>query len=101
MAHESDFRLSYDYRAGLDDNLPWHNPQNGSVDPNIPGPEAVSDLSFKLGMQVSGADIAMFANNATNAHPKLARGHSTASTPLYTNATVRPRTIGVTATYRF
>lgn len=101
MEHDSYFRLNYDFRAGLNDRLPWHNPQNGSYDINIPGPEAIRSLSARLGTNVAGADIALYVNNLTNQHPKLARGHWTASTPLYLNTTTRPRTVGVTISYRY
>jgi outer membrane receptor protein involved in Fe transport len=101
LEHDSYFRLNYDYRAGLNSKLPWNNPQNGSYDPNIGGPDALSDLSLKLGTHVGRADIALFANNLTNQHPVFGRRHWTVNTPLYVAATVRPRTVGVTATYRY
>ena len=101
LTREAYFRLNYDYRAGLDDDLPWQNPVNGSYDATLPGTPDVSDLSLKLGVRLGDADIALFVDNATDEHPQLFRSHSTSSSPLYSNVTVRPRTVGVTAIYRY
>lgn len=99
--HDSYFRLNYDYRASLDDDLPRHNPNNGSYDPNTIGLPSVSDLSLKLGFMLGNADIALFVNNATDEQPILVHGHSTSRSPLYTNVTSRPRTVGLTLAYRY
>lgn len=101
FAHESYFRLNYDYRASLDDDLPRHNPNNGSYDANSIGLPNVSDLSLKLGVLMGNADLALFVNNAADEHPILIHGHATSHSPLYTNVTVRPRTIGLTLAYRY
>jgi iron complex outermembrane recepter protein len=95
------FRLNYDYQAGLEDHLPHHNANNGSYDPTIPGLAEVNELGLKLGVKVGAADIAVFVDNATDEHPGLSRDHSGVRSPLYTNITLRPRTVGVTMSYRY
>ena len=49
--------------------------------------------------------VSLFANNLTNAHPDLALANNSALTGLkrwlWTDQTLRPRTVGVLATYRF
>ena len=99
--HSAYFRLNYNYSAGLDHDLSVQNPRTAGFDPDIPGLPAMNDLSIKLGMHLGPVDAALFVNNLNNQHPLLNVNHAGRGVPLFTAATVRPRTIGVTATYRY
>jgi hypothetical protein len=54
-----------------------------------------------LGVNIKRWDFALFANNIYNAHPQLNLQHEDAQTLLYEAETLRPRTIGLAADYRF
>ena len=52
-------------------------------------------------MDVHALDLSLFANNLFNAHPLLGRYQDTVASTLFTDTTFRPRTVGVTGSYRF
>lgn len=77
------------------------NPANGGADLNIPGRAEVNNLSLRAGLKLDAVDVSVFVNNVTNETPLLVRQHDVAFSTLYRNATVRPRTFGVTASLRY
>jgi outer membrane receptor protein involved in Fe transport len=60
-------------------------------------------LNARVGVQMRGADVSMFVNNMLDSSPILSheRGSLGPTDNLFTATTIRPRTIGVTATYRY
>ena len=74
---------------------------NVIYDPNIPLQPTTRSLAGRAGLRFNGFDISLFGNNLTNSHPLLYRSHDLVSSPLYFDYSVRPRTIGVTATYHY
>ena len=70
-------------------------------DPDLIADPAVRLLGARLGMQVAGMDISVFARNIMNDTPELGRYHDAVGDPLYYNVTVRPRELGMTITYRY
>jgi hypothetical protein len=56
---------------------------------------------LRIGARVSAFDISVFADNLTDSHDVLARSHDNVGSPLYYNSTYRPRTIGLTGTFRY
>jgi outer membrane receptor protein involved in Fe transport len=95
-------RIDYQYATAQRALLPGQDTNNGNADPTIPGLPVVSTLGMRGGFRFSGADISLFVQNALNSHPLLFSSRDTTGTdPLYFGHTDRPRTIGVTATYRF
>lgn len=66
--------------------------------------EAVHSVKLRAAVELSHWEIAAFVDNATNAHPQMMRAHVSHSygyTPDYLGVTARPRTFGVTSSYRF
>lgn len=81
--------------------------RTGSTDPGsvnydpMVGPRPETHLvNARAGLRFGAADISLFVNNLLNAHPDLGLSRSN-NQPVYTNYTFRPRTIGVTAAYRY
>lgn len=70
------------------------------VDPMIPRRPTSSQLDLRAGVRVGGADVSLFATNVLNAHPALGLVHSTPSDPNLRSVTFRPRTFGISATFR-
>ncbi|MBB3859520.1 outer membrane receptor protein involved in Fe transport [Novosphingobium hassiacum] len=80
---------------------PGLNPANGVADLTIPAPVEVNNLNLRAGVRFNLVELAVFANNVTNETPLLLRQRDVGFSTLYRNATLRPRTIGLTATVRY
>ena len=92
-----DFQLSTAQRSATQ----AQNPSNVVYDPSIPMTPQTQSLSVRGGLRVAGIDVSVFGNNLTNTHPLLFRSHDVMSSPLYFDYSWRPRTFGLTATYRY
>jgi hypothetical protein len=58
-------------------------------------------LSLRAGITVKDINFALFMDNILNAHPQLGLNHQDSDTLLFEATTLRPRTFGLTATYRY
>ena len=101
LDHEAYVRANYNYSDSLNHNLPVMDARTGGYDPDIPGLPVMNDLSLKLGTNLGPVNAALYINNATNQHPVLGVQHAVVGDPLFLATTVRPRTIGITASYRY
>ncbi len=52
-------------------------------------------------MTIKNINFALFMDNVLNANPELGLNHQDSDTLLYEASTLRPRTFGLTATYRY
>ena len=77
-----------------------NDPNAVGYDPTLTLDPAVSQLNLRLGLRQSGLDASLFVNNLLNESPFLNISHNTADSPLFYYNTVRPRTYGITVTYR-
>ena len=78
--------------------------QQGKRHTTIPGLPNTNNLNLRGGFRFNGFDVSVFVNNLTNAHPLMYKSRDIAydvTDTLYFERGVRPRTIGVTATYRY
>ncbi|WP_044564493.1 TonB-dependent receptor [Azospirillum sp. B4] len=62
---------------------------------------ATNYLSLRAGARFSGLDLSLFVDNVTNSTDVLARNHDGVGGTLYYDQSYRPRTIGLTAQYRY
>jgi len=74
--------------------------QSPLVDPNLPRPPATSQLDLRAGARFKSVDLSVFVNNVTNSHPVLSLYHDSLDSTWYRAGTFRPRTVGLTATFR-
>jgi iron complex outermembrane recepter protein len=111
------FRVDYQHQNAQRNLFPIQDANNALIDTTLRGPPVLNNLSLRAGMRFNGFDISAYANNVTNSNPLLfnARDIYPYAGPPGTGATqlgpttddlyfgrgVRPRTIGVTATYRY
>jgi outer membrane receptor protein involved in Fe transport len=89
----------------------YRNQNPGPFNSEIPGsplysPTIVANpgyniLNARFGVTLSSVDVALFVNNLTDSHPALYRYSDGVDATLFTDSTLRPRTIGVTGTYKF
>jgi outer membrane receptor protein involved in Fe transport len=98
---DHDYYLHSDYtwksaerRTGLTD------PGSYSYDPNAPVTAGYEIVNARAGVGLGNLDLSLFVNNLFNAAPQLSLGH-TKGQPVYTTFVVRPRTMGLTASYAF
>jgi len=94
-------RFDYHYSTAQTALLPTQNPNNGISDPTIPGLPLVKTLGMRAGFRWNGLDLSIFGQNLTNEHPLLFVTRDTTASNLYFARSSRPRTIGLTATYRY
>ena len=101
-------RLDYQVLTAQKAQLTGQDPRNAFFDNTIPGLPLSKELGMRLGMRLHGFDISLFGENLTNEHPLMFESRDVppvlpTSPPdnLYYARTVRPRTLGLTGTYRF
>jgi outer membrane receptor protein involved in Fe transport len=94
-------RLDYQLATAQHSLLPLQDPANGNSDTTIPGLPQTQALALRAGLRWSGFDVSLFGNNLLDTHPLLFSSHDTITSPLYYDHTWRPRTLGLTATYRY
>jgi iron complex outermembrane receptor protein len=63
-------------------------------------PAASTFVSLRAGAQVGDANISIFCDNLLDSAPQLGYTHQDSDTLLFENSTFRPRTVGLTITYR-
>lgn len=61
---------------------------------------AINEVNLRFGLRKSGLDASLFVNNVLDKAPLLSQTHDTSTTTLFYHNTIRPRTIGLTLTYR-
>jgi iron complex outermembrane recepter protein len=93
--------MDYHYATAQTALLPTQDPKNGISDPTIPGLPLVRSLAMRAGMRWNGMDVSLYGQNLTNEHPLLFESRDTTAEDLYFARSTRPRTIGLTATYRY
>jgi outer membrane receptor protein involved in Fe transport len=110
-------RVDFQHSTAQKSLLPGQDSNNALFDTTLPGLPVLNNLSLRAGVRFNGFDLSAYANNLTNAHPLMFQSRDiapyagppgTAATEmgpttdnLYFARGVRPRTIGLTATYRY
>jgi iron complex outermembrane receptor protein len=101
MGRDSFVRGDYEYNSKRTTAIPAEDPGTKYYDHGLVPNPATNQLSLRAGMNFEKWDLALFAENVLNAHPRLNLTHQDKFTQLYEAQTLRPRTIGVAATYRY
>jgi iron complex outermembrane receptor protein len=79
-----------------------HNPANIVVyDPDLIADPSTNVLNLRTGLRLKTLDVSLFANNLTNTHPQLSLEHTNPGDPRFQAVTLRPLTVGITATLRY
>jgi iron complex outermembrane recepter protein len=94
-------RVDYSYSARYKSPLVFQDPSTISYDPAPFYQQQAQSLSARLGFRLSGFDVSVFGTNLTNTHPVLFDSRYYPPLPLFFDTTWRPRTLGVTAMYRY
>jgi hypothetical protein len=100
--HDAYARIDYQYAASQSDLTAAQNPANGGDPRFVPGIPSQSFASIRAGVRAGGVDVSLFVQNLTDSHPKASvTTNGPMGTSLYRVYTWRPRTVGITATYRY
>ena len=94
-------RASWEHASGYDRATPTADPQTIQYDPALPDRPAVTQTRLRAGVSFDKLDLSLFVDNLTNSHPQIGRFHWTTSDIAFLNSTIMPRTVGVTAIYRY
>jgi hypothetical protein len=97
-------RADFQYTTRQTALLPGQDPRNALNDVTLPGLPVTRNLQLRAGLRWNGYDISLFANNVLDQHPVMFESRDIANDAtdnLYFGRGVRPRTLGVTATYRY
>jgi iron complex outermembrane recepter protein len=111
LDRKSFVRVDYEYQGHSSEMTATEDPRTGANDPYIFTPKAYGFVSLRAGTTVDKWNVSAFVDNLLNAHPQIldsSDAHSGADayklpTPsvLITSYTLRPRTMGLTATYHY
>jgi iron complex outermembrane recepter protein len=96
-------RADYQYQARQNDTVAANNPSNGTFNPSNVFLQPQTDLlSMRMGVEwSSGLDVSVFVNNLLNDDTTIARVATPGPVLLQQESTARPRTYGLTATFRY
>ena len=79
-----------------------HEPANIIVfDPDLAADRASNMVNFRTGVRFTNSDVSLFVRNLGNAHPQQSLQHTNPGDPRFQAVTLTPRTIGITATFRY
>ncbi len=93
-------RGDVEYKSRLKTPTTDRDPNSANYDPGLIAPAASTFVSLRAGAVLGGANISLFVDNLLNSAPQLGYTHQDSDTLLYENSTFRPRTVGLTVTYR-
>ena len=102
--HTPYVRADYQFTSAQTALLPGQDSGNALYDQTIPGLPQTKNLQLRAGFRWSGYDVSFFAQNVLDQHPVLFKSRDIAdpaSDQIYFGRGVRPRTVGITATYRY
>ncbi len=94
-------RADYEFTSHRHRPRKEEDPQTEYFDPGLRPDPATSLVSLRTGITLDKWEFNLFMDNVFNAHPQLNLAHQDEFTLLYTAETFRPRTTGITASYRF
>ena len=89
-----------EYKSRLKTPTTDRDPNSANYDPTLIAPAAYTFVSARAGVILGKANVSLFVDNLFDVAPQLGYTHQDSDTLLFENATVRPRTIGLTLVYR-
>jgi outer membrane receptor protein involved in Fe transport len=106
-------RITDDFKSANTGPYLYQEPDAPTYDPDLkPGPSS-NQVDMRLGRKWSGMDISLFVDNLLDAAPRIVNPQAShyvgydyntnesVSSPIYSYTSLRPRTIGITATFNF
>ncbi|HTT97633.1 MAG TPA: TonB-dependent receptor [Rhizomicrobium sp.] len=101
MSLPSYIRIDYEFNGRNSSLTPEQDPRTTSYDQGLVADPPTNLFSVRAGTTVKQINLALFMDNVFNSQPVLDLNHQDLHTLLYEASTERPRTFGLTATYRY
>ena len=94
-------RADDEFQSRRSTRIPNEDSRTAFYDSGLVPDQATNLLSLRAGMSLARWDLALFANNVLNSHPRLSLQHQDSATTLFEATTLRPLTIGLAASVRY
>jgi len=101
LGRDAFVRVDDEFQSKRTSPIPDEDPGTAFYDAGLRPDPATNQVALRVGLNLDRWDFAVFANNLLDAHPQLNLQHQDAATALYEATTLRPRTIGMAANYKF
>lgn len=98
--HNVFVRGDAEYKSRLKTPTSDRDPNSANYDPALIAPDSYTFVSMRAGVELGSANVSVFVDNLFDVAPQLGYTHQDANTLLFENATLRPRTVGLTLVYR-
>ncbi len=99
--HDAFVRADYEYASHNGWLTPALDPLTATPDSALAADPATNFLSLRAGVTLRRLDLDLFMDNVLDSRPQLDLNHQDQNTLLLEARTLRPRTIGMTASYRY
>jgi hypothetical protein len=114
LEHDAFIRADWEYTSRNPWLAPVQDPTSSQYNPNSYTLPATSFTSLRAGIKLGGWDVSAFCDNLFDSHtvlnyaqvqidsgnPNYVQGQTTPTSVQQNNFTYRPRTIGITGTFR-
>ncbi len=101
LGHAAFVRVDYEYASRETGLTPERDAATTLFDRFLVPDPPTHMVSLRAGTTLDVVNVALFMDNVFNANPRLDLNHQDSDTKLFEATTFRPRTIGITATYRY
>lgn len=101
LGYPSYTRATVEFHSAQSDKIVRLDPTAVNYDPSYPAVGSNTQVNLRTGVTLANWDISLFADNLLDAHPVLATTHDIKSSTLFYQSTFRPRTVGLTAVFRY
>ncbi|MBA3810537.1 MAG: TonB-dependent receptor [Caulobacteraceae bacterium] len=101
LGHEAFARVDYEFNSRRTAPIPNEDPRSAFFDPGLIADPPTHIVSARAGINLGKVDVALYVNNLLNAHPQLNLQHQDQDTTLFEAQTLRPRTVGISASFRY
>ena len=99
--HDAFVRGDYEFASHNSWLTPAEDPQTATPDHGLVNDPATHFVSLRAGAALNSLDLALFMDNVLDSRPQLDLNHQDQNTLLFEAKTFRPRTVGVSASYRY
>lgn len=99
--YDAFIRGDYEFSSKRHRQTPSEDPQTEYYDQSLRPDPATNQVSIRTGMTINKFDVNLFIDNLFDSTPKLLLAHQDQYTQLFTAETLRPRTIGMSVSYRY
>ncbi|HEV2362753.1 MAG TPA: TonB-dependent receptor [Caulobacteraceae bacterium] len=101
LSRDAFVRADWEYKSKRTAAIPAEDPNSAFYDAGVVPNPATNLVSLRAGMTFGRVDVELYCNNLLDAHPQLNLSHQDQETLMYEAETLRPRTVGFSATIKY